>query len=63
MARNKDPMMEDVRRIKRRLSQRLLKALRQGRLSEERIAIEREAEQVYRESTNGSRNGNGKHRR
>jgi hypothetical protein len=45
--------MRDVRRIRRQLSRRLEKALREGRLTQEREAIEREAESVSRQTANG----------
>ena len=63
MARHKDPVMEDVLRIRRQISRRLLKAKRAGRLTEEREAIEREAEVASRLALNGSFNGRAKHRR
>ncbi|MBI2901222.1 MAG: hypothetical protein HYY17_13650 [Planctomycetes bacterium] len=49
--------MEDVRRIRRKLSKRLDKALRAGRLSEERGRIEHEAERAFRGVKNAARNG------
>jgi hypothetical protein len=55
--------MEDVLRIRRQISRRLMKAKRAGRLTEEREAIEREAEVVSRRALNGSVNGRTKHRK
>ena len=50
-------MMEDVLRIRRKLSGRLSRALQAGRLTEEREAIEREAEKARANVLNGSHNG------
>jgi hypothetical protein len=57
MARRQDVLMEDVRRIRRQISKRLEKAMKEGKLREEREQIEREGEAVYRQALNGSTNG------
>ncbi len=43
MARDKDRAMKELKEVKKRLSARLGKAMRSGRLTEEREALEREA--------------------
>ena len=43
MARDTDRAMKDLKDVKKRLSKRLAKAMRAGRLTREREAIEREA--------------------
>ena len=63
MARPKDSTVADVKRIRRKISKRLMAAHRQGRLHEELVAMGRKGESAYREAVNGSKNGNGKHRK
>jgi hypothetical protein len=52
-----DRAMKELKAVKRRLSDRLRRALKEGRLTEERQKIEREAERAWRQETNGVRNG------
>jgi hypothetical protein len=54
MARDTDPAMKALREAKRKISERLRKALKEGRLSEERRKIEREADRWWK---NGKSNG------
>jgi len=63
MARAKDPLIADVKRIRRKISRRLMDAHHRGRLHEELLAMERQGERAYREAVNGSKAGNGKHRK
>jgi len=63
MARPKDPLVADVKRIRRKISKRLMEAHRRGRLHEELLSMERQGERVCRDAINGSHNGNGKHRK
>jgi hypothetical protein len=60
MAQHKDLVVAEVRRIRDRVSRRLLAARRQGRLHEELVAIEAEGMRAYREALNGSSNGHRK---
>jgi hypothetical protein len=55
MAERKDPVVEEVRKVRRKLSARLLKARREGRLMAELRNVEREGEKVLRELAGGSR--------
>ncbi|HLY73744.1 MAG TPA: hypothetical protein VKU80_06455 [Planctomycetota bacterium] len=61
MARAKDPLIADVKRIRRKISRLLMEAHRHGRLHEELKAMERQGERAYKEAVNGSKTGNGKH--
>jgi len=54
-------IVADVKRIRRKISRRLMDAHRRGRLHEELKAMERQGERAYREATTGPKNGNGKH--
>jgi len=63
MARYKDPVVAQVKRIRRDLSRRLMAAHRKGRLHEELLSMGREGEHAYREALNGSRNGGRKRAR
>lgn len=63
MARPKDLIVAEVKRIRRQISKRLMEAHRKGRLHEELVSLEREGERAFREANNGSSNGNGKHRK
>ncbi len=63
MARPKDPLIADVKRIRRKISKRLMAAHREGRLHEELVARERLGARAYRAAVNGSKSGNGKHRK
>lgn len=55
MARYKDPVVARVRKIRRKLSARMIKARREGRLMEELRAIEREGERAYRRAVDGAK--------
>lgn len=57
MARHKDPVVAEVKKVRRELSRRLMAAHRKGRLHEELLTLEREGERAYRDATNGTRNG------
>lgn len=50
MARHNDRVAAEVKKVRRKLSTRLLKAEREGGLLEEMRAIEREGERAYRQS-------------
>ena len=54
MARHKDPVVEEVRRVRREISRRLMKAHRAGCLHEEILAVEREGQKASRAMKNGS---------
>ena len=55
MARNADPIGKALKEAKRRVSERLLKAMKEGRLGEERRKMEREADRWWK--------GNGRSKR
>lgn len=57
MARYDDPVVAELKKVRRGISRRLMKAHRQGRLHEELTAMEREGERAYREALNGKSNG------
>lgn len=57
MARYRDPVVAEVKRIRRKLSRRLMQAHRRGKLHEELKALEREGQRAYREAVTGSKNG------
>lgn len=59
MARYRDPVVAEVKKVRRELSRRLMKAHRHGRLHEELMAMDREGAKAYREVMNGSANGHG----
>lgn len=50
MARTEDVAMQNYRQIRRRMNDRLARALKEGRLDEEMKSIEREGRRVYREA-------------
>lgn len=50
MARHKDRVVAEVKRVRRKVSKRLMKAHRQGRLREEVRAFEREGMALLREA-------------
>lgn len=65
MARRRDRVMEELKAIRRKLSERLYRAYQQGKLEEEVAVLEREGERAYREAGSGPKNGhrkNGPHR-
>jgi hypothetical protein len=51
MARAKDLIVADVKRVRREISRRLLAARRGGRLHEELTALEREGERACRDAS------------
>jgi hypothetical protein len=57
MARHPDPVVAEVKRIRRALSVRLARAHRAGRLHEEMAAVGREGLRAYRETIRELRNG------
>ena len=57
MARYKDPVVAQVKKVRRELSRQLMAAHRKGKLHEEIKAMEREGERAYREALNGKSNG------
>jgi hypothetical protein len=63
MAGHKDPVVAEVKKIRRELSRRLMAAHRKGRLHEELLALEREGMRAYREAANGARNGHSRTRK
>jgi hypothetical protein len=65
MADRRTTLDKALDRTRRELSQRIMKARREGRLYEELKAIEREGESAWREIQKGERNGksNGRKRK
>ena len=57
MAERRDRVMEELKAIRRNLSDRLHKAHQRGSLVEEVARLDREGMQAFRASANGSRNG------
>ncbi len=57
MARRRDPVMDEMRAIKRRLNARLYKAHQEGKLQEEVRRLCREGRQARRAAMNGQANG------
>lgn len=55
MARDENRSMKDLKAVKKRLSTRLGKAMRSGRLTEEREAMEREAARWWSHGTGKTR--------
>lgn len=55
MARPKDPMMAQVRRIRRKISRELVAAHRRGKLHEAMRALEREGTEALREAARRSK--------
>ncbi|MBI2899859.1 MAG: hypothetical protein HYY17_06725 [Planctomycetes bacterium] len=52
MARHEDPVVADVKRIRRKISRKLAAAMKKGRLYEEILKMDREADEILR---NGDR--------
>lgn len=52
MARHKDPVVAEIKRIRRKLSKRYAAAYKKGRLYQELLKMEREADAILR---NGGR--------
>lgn len=50
MAGYKDPVVAEVKRIRRKLAERLIRARRKGRVREELKAMEKRAHQALREA-------------
>lgn len=63
MARPKDPVVADVKRIRKKLSKRLMAAHRRGQLHEELLAMGRQAERSFRGAANGSHSADGRGRK
>lgn len=57
MAGRRDPVMAELKEIRRRLSKRLHDAMQKGRLEAEVAQLEREGRRAYRHAVNGARNG------
>ena len=56
MARTRDPVLTELKKIRRKLSKRLMQAHRKGRLHEELLAVEKEGQKAWKEAINGRRN-------
>ena len=54
---SKDPMMEELKKTRRKLSARLWKAMQEGRFMEEMRKIDRDGRRAEREALKPSRNG------
>ena len=61
MAGNKDHVIAEVKRVRRKLAARLLKARAEGRELQELRALEREGDKAYHTAVNG--HSNGRHRK
>ena len=55
MARIKDPVVAEVKRIRRKLSKRYAEAYKKGRFYEELLKMEREADEILRNGGRRSR--------
>ena len=53
MARTKDLIVADVKRVRRKISKRLMDAQRRGKLHDEIAALERKGERACREANKG----------
>ena len=64
MGEHRTALEKDLDRIRAKMSRRLMKALREGKLQQALKEIDREGKAFMKESRNGSRNGrsNGKKR-
>jgi hypothetical protein len=60
MADTRDKVVDEIRRIRRRISERLLKARKEGREFEELGKIEREGMRWYRSETKDGHGKNGR---
>ena len=53
MAEHRDHVMDELRRIRNRLSRRLYAAYKRGRLHEDVVALDAEGMRAYREAIKG----------